>query len=138
MKLPAWKKLAALALLAASPLMIASDEMETPCIDEPTGLPCWDIVPQSVFYTTPGWSDGPALGQCFTCIQSRWAFVPGSTFTGYVATTPSTLTCTVGVVVGAGGNRWCYTTATSPTTLITVLNYAGTRLCNGGNGCAWN
>ena len=78
MKLQAWKKLAALALLAASPFIIASDEMETPCIDEATNLPCWDIVQQSVFYFTPGWPQGPALGQCFTCIQSRWALSRGA------------------------------------------------------------
>lgn len=138
MKLPSWKKIAALAFLAASPLMIASDEMETPCIDEETGLICWDIVPRSNFYYDPAWTQGPGPGQCFSCIHNQLDAVLGSTFIAVATVGTSTLTCTTGIARGTGGNRWCDVPAGAPYVFVTVTNWGGIGLCNGGNGCAWS
>jgi hypothetical protein len=135
MKLPSWKKIAALAFLAASPLMIASDEMETPCIDETTQQPCWDVVKQFDFYYILGWPTGPSLGSCYTCIQWRWNPKLGSTFTGVVPTTTEIITCTAGTPVGSGTNRSCATNQNSPTVLLQVQHWGGIGSCNNGLGC---
>jgi hypothetical protein len=136
MRLQNWKKIATLALVVAAPLMVASDEMETPCIDEASGLPCWDVVKQFDFYYTLGWPSGPSLGSCYTCLGWRWKPIAGSTFTGVAPTFTETITCTVGTPVGSGSNMSCATTATSPTILLQVQHWGGLGSCNNGQGCA--
>lgn len=119
----------ALAMLVAAPFMGANEHMNMPCIDEATGWDCWDVVSRHDFFFDQNWPEGPAAGTCFSCLQSIQEAVMGSTFTFFTGAGTTTLTCTVGTVVGTGGSRTCIP-GTGPNIIKTYPNVAGTGECN--------